>query len=65
MKARVNRTRINKVGKYPYNKNKNYIINFENPSADHLTKKFFIKSSRGNIGVNELGKLELSSAVKN
>ena len=35
------------LGKYPYNKNKDRIINFEIPPADHLTKKFILNPVEG------------------
>jgi hypothetical protein len=43
IKASIKQTRINKLGKYPYNK-KHRVINFEIPPADHLTKKFILNS---------------------
>ena len=39
----LKQTRI-KLGKYPYKKNKDCIINFEIPPADHLTKEFILNS---------------------
>ena len=36
------------MGKYPYNKqNKDHVINFEIPPADHVTKKFILNPVEG------------------
>ena len=44
-KASSKQTIINKLGKYPYNKE--HVINFEIPPADHLTKKFILNPVEG------------------
>ena len=46
-----NKQEFYKLGKYPYNKKQDRIINFEIPPADHLTKKFILNPVEGSRSV--------------
>ena len=53
--SRSKQIRINKLGKCPYNKKKDRVLNFEIPPADHLTKKFILNPVEGSRSARTRG----------